>query len=182
MLDQYIIRDVQQLKALGHAVRVRILHALAEKPMTAKQLADDFGIEPAKTSYHVKQLLKAGLVELLYTRETQNGIVEKYYQSIAREFQTDPGLAGKPAPRPQGTDLGRELSQVQANFLRCHKADAQRSDADARSAHGSDHLSIPEGQLPRFLAELNELLTKYQSHQGEYLFHYLLFPGEPEKP
>lgn len=180
MLDQYIIRDVQQLKALGHAVRVRILHALAEKPMTAKQLADDFGIEPAKTSYHVKQLLKAGLVELLYTRETQNGIVEKYYQSIAREFQTDPGLAGKPSGRQQGSDLGRELSRVQADFLRCHKADAERSPAAPRAVHGYDHLNIPEEQLPSFIAELNELLARYQSHQGEYLFHYLLYPGERE--
>ncbi|MFZ5823018.1 MAG: ArsR/SmtB family transcription factor [Bacillota bacterium] len=182
MLESYTISDIKQLKALSHASRVKILSSLAEKPMTAKQLADQFGEEPAKTSYHVKQLLKVGLVELKFTRETQNGIVEKYYQAIAKEFQTDPYLARQPEGRNHlETGFLRELNKTQSDFLRAYRHDLDRSAGDegeAATAHGFFRLRIDLAQLPLFMAELQQLLSKYESSEGEYVFHYLAFPSD----
>lgn len=182
MLESYTINDIKQLKALSHASRVKILSSLADKPMTAKQLADQFGEEPAKTSYHVKQLLKVGLVELMFTRETQNGIVEKYYQAIAKEFQTDPYLARQPEGRNHlETGFLRELNRLQSDFLRAYRTDLERSpneESDSATAHGFFRLQVDPAQLPVFMAELQELLGKYESGEGEYIFHYLAFPAE----
>lgn len=182
MLEQFIISDIKQLKALSHASRVKILSSLADKPMTAKQLADQFGEEPAKTSYHVKQLLKVGLVELKFTRETQNGIIEKYYQAIAREFQTDPYLARQPEGRNHlETGFLRELNRTQSDFVRAYRADLERTgeSADASTAHGYYRLNLSAAELPRFMADLEQLIAKYESSEGEYAFHYLTFPAEP---
>lgn len=181
MLESYTIRDIRQLKALSHAVRVRILAALAEKPMTAKQLADLFGEEPAKTSYHVKQLLKVGLVELKFTRETQNGIVEKYYQAIAREFQTDPLLTARPgAPSRAEAGLVRELNQVQSDFLRAFRAGrAQSAAQDAAGSsvhHGLHRLNLDGARREEFLRDLRALLARYEDAAGGHAFHFLAYP------
>ncbi|MGE5676296.1 MAG: ArsR/SmtB family transcription factor [Mycobacterium leprae] len=184
MLEQYTISDIKQLKALSHASRVKILSVLSEKPMTAKQLADQFGEEPAKTSYHVKQLLKVGLVELKFTRETQNGIIEKYYQSIAKEFQTDPYLARQPEGTSHlETSFLRDLNKTQSDFLRAYRADleqaAAREDAIPATAYGSYRVKLSPEELPRFQAELQVLLEKYATDgDNGYTFHYLAFPAE----
>lgn len=183
MLEQYTISDIKQLKALSHASRVKILSSLAEKPMTAKQLADQFGEEPAKTSYHVKQLLKVGLVELKFTRETQNGIIEKYYQAIAKEFQTDPYLARQPEGRNHlETGFLRELNRTQSDFLRAYRADLERTggkeDAGQVTAHGFFRVNVAPESLPAFVAELEKLVAKYENAEGAYAFHYLAFPAE----
>lgn len=185
VLESYTISDIKQLKALSHASRVKILSSLAEKPMTAKQLADQFGEEPAKTSYHVKQLLKVGLVELKFTRETQNGIVEKYYQAIAREFQTDPYLARQPEGRNHlETGFLRELNRTQSDFLRAYRLDLDRAPGDETepaTAHGFYRLNVDAAKLPAFMVELQKLLAKYETEEGEYVFHYLTYPSTEEK-
>jgi DNA-binding transcriptional ArsR family regulator len=183
MLEQYTISDIKQLKALSHSSRVKILSCLAEKPMTAKQLADQFGEEPAKTSYHVKQLLKVGLVELKFTKETQNGIIEKYYRAIAKEFQTDPYLARRPEGRHQ-PEAGflRELSKTQSDFLRAYRTTGEGTEeVSATTAHGFHRLSISPENMPAFLLELNQLIQKYGSVNGSYAFHFLAFPSEEQK-
>jgi DNA-binding transcriptional ArsR family regulator len=185
MLEQYTITDIKQLKALSHASRVKILSSLADKPMTAKQLADLFGEEPAKTSYHVKQLLKVGLVELKFTRETQNGIVEKYYQAIAKEFQTDPYLARQPEGRTQlETGFLRELNRSQSAFVRAYRADlermAEQPDTPQSTAHGFFRLAIGSDQLASFQAELEQVIKKYEDPNGSLSFHYLAYPVDEE--
>jgi DNA-binding transcriptional ArsR family regulator len=179
MLEQFIISDIKQLKALSHASRVKILHFLAEKPMTAKQLADQFGEEPAKTSYHVKQLLKVGLVELKFTRETQNGIIEKYYLAIAKEFQTDPYLARQPEGRSHlETGFLRELNKTQSDFLRAYRQDLdQQVTSDLSTAHGLYRISLGAEQLPTFVAELQKLVERFEDPDGAFAFQYLAFPA-----
>jgi len=186
MLEQFIISDIKQLKALSHASRVKILSSLADKPMTAKQLADQFGEEPAKTSYHVKQLLKVGLVELKFTRETQNGIVEKYYQAIAKEFQTDPYLARQPEGRSHlETGFLRELNRTQSEFVRAYRSDLERTggleSGDPTTAHGYYRIQLAPELLLDFVGELGRLMAKYESESGEYAFHFLAFPSDSKQ-
>ena len=52
-----------QLRALGHPIRVRILEALASGPGTASTLARELGESSGATSYHLRALSRAGLVE-----------------------------------------------------------------------------------------------------------------------
>lgn len=182
MLDHYIINDIRQIKALSHSTRVKILSCLAEKPMTAKQLADMFGEEPAKTSYHVKQLLKVGLVQLVYTRETQNGIVEKYYRAIAREFQADPYLTPQTETKEPGENgLLRQLSRARADFLRASRRRQEGESKDPVSC-GFESVQLSADDVPAFEADLRSLLSRYDRKVAgqAYAFHYLVFPRQPD--
>jgi len=58
------IRDVRELKALAHPLRVRLYYALsAAEAATATQLAEIVSESPALVSYHLHQLAVHGFVE-----------------------------------------------------------------------------------------------------------------------
>jgi|SRR5438067_4658037 len=53
----------KQMRALAHPLRMRILELLAQAPSTATRLARDIGESTGSTSYHLRALAKAGLIE-----------------------------------------------------------------------------------------------------------------------
>jgi DNA-binding transcriptional ArsR family regulator len=81
-----------QLKALGHPLRVRTLEMLGGdgegEELTNRELAQRLGVDPGHLHFHVRMLLKAGLIELV---ETEKGR-EKPYRSVARTFRVAPEL------------------------------------------------------------------------------------------
>ena len=55
--------DAAQLRALAHPLRLQLLHVLHEGPATASQLARRLGESSGATSYHLRALHRAGMVE-----------------------------------------------------------------------------------------------------------------------
>ncbi|MFD1737825.1 ArsR/SmtB family transcription factor [Bacillus salitolerans] len=80
--------NVEQSKLLGSALRVKILALLADEPKTAKQVADLLEKSPGSVHYHVQLLFKGGLLKIVNTQEI-GGIVEKYYQAVAKNFSPE---------------------------------------------------------------------------------------------
>ena len=74
-----------QLKAISDPLRVEMMMRLCERPYTGQLLSEKFGIPRAKIHYHLKELEKNGFIEIVYTEE-KNGIVQKFYQSVAKGF------------------------------------------------------------------------------------------------
>ena len=79
------LQDTVAFRALGDELRLKILRLLMEKPATLSQLGQVLGLHPARVRYHLLQLQKVDLVELVHTRVVR-GFVEKYYQATARAF------------------------------------------------------------------------------------------------
>lgn len=96
--NQAIEISVEQAKLLGSAQRVKIIGVIVDQAKTAKQVADELGESPGSIHYHIQKLYEGGLIDLVETR-TVGGIVEKYYKSKAKWFNTrgtqlvDPVLA-----------------------------------------------------------------------------------------
>jgi DNA-binding transcriptional ArsR family regulator len=91
-LDSYRISDLEQVKALAHPLRMRIIEALAaSEPMTTKQVAESLGEKATRLYHHVDLLEKTGLIRLTHTRQNR-GTTEKYYEAIARQFRADTDL------------------------------------------------------------------------------------------
>jgi DNA-binding transcriptional ArsR family regulator len=62
--DRDVIIDSQVLRALAHPLRNRLVMLLRQHgPSTATQLATRLGVNSGATSYHLRQLAGAGLVE-----------------------------------------------------------------------------------------------------------------------
>ena len=52
--------SLRQVRAMAHPLRLRMLEILAEGPSTASKLAERLGESSGATSYHLRELAKAG--------------------------------------------------------------------------------------------------------------------------
>src|SRR5437763_15673776 len=62
------ITGMEEVRALSHPLRLRLLELFAERPRTTKQAAEVLGEAPTRLYHHVAALEKAGLVRLRETR------------------------------------------------------------------------------------------------------------------
>src|SRR5881409_2640872 len=91
VLDTLILDKPEQLKALGHPLRVRVLEMLGqdgEWQLTNRELAQRLGVDPGHLHFHVRMLHKAGLIELA----DGAGKREKPYRCAARTIRVAPEL------------------------------------------------------------------------------------------
>src|SRR5213592_2969519 len=65
MRDTLTIDRPEQLKALGHPLRLRVLEELGAKgeSLTNRELAQRLGVHPGHLHFHVRRLQRAGLIE-----------------------------------------------------------------------------------------------------------------------
>lgn len=78
-----------QLKALGHPLRLRALERLADSdPLTNRELARELGVDPGHLHFHVRMLLRAGLIE-----PAAGGLGrEKPYRAVANQLHVSQEL------------------------------------------------------------------------------------------
>jgi DNA-binding transcriptional ArsR family regulator len=90
--ETLVLDKPEQLKALGHPLRVRVLEMLGhegEWQLTNRELAQRLGVDPGHLHFHVRMLLRAGLIEL--ADENGRGR-EKPYRAVAKIFRVAPEL------------------------------------------------------------------------------------------
>jgi DNA-binding transcriptional ArsR family regulator len=92
-LQELVLDKPEQLKALGHPLRVRVLEMLGESEdsqLTNRELAARLSVDPGHLHFHVRMLLKAGLIELADDGSAHGR--EKPYRAVARTFRVAPEL------------------------------------------------------------------------------------------
>src|SRR5262245_44144944 len=92
MQETLILDKPEQLKALGHPLRVRVLEMLGQEgewQLTNRELAQRLGVDPGHLHVHVRMLLKAGLIELANGHGRGR---EKPYRAVAKVFRVAPEL------------------------------------------------------------------------------------------
>ena len=77
--------SLDQLRALAHPLRLRMLELFAEGPRTTKQVAQQLGEPPTKLYHHANALERAGLLRLSKTRQNR-GAVEKWYEAATQKI------------------------------------------------------------------------------------------------
>lgn len=79
-----------QLKALGHPLRLRVLEALGESddPLSNRELAQRLGVDPGHLHFHVRMLLRAELIQQVPSSKGR----EKPYRAAARTLKVAPEL------------------------------------------------------------------------------------------
>jgi DNA-binding transcriptional ArsR family regulator len=90
--DTLVLDKPEQLKALGHPLRVRVLEMLGQEgewQLTNRELAQRLGVDPGHLHFHVRMLLKAGLIEL---SDSEGRGREKPYRAVAKIFRVAPEL------------------------------------------------------------------------------------------
>ncbi|WP_019123817.1 winged helix-turn-helix domain-containing protein [Brevibacillus massiliensis] len=186
MKEFLYVSDPEALKSLAIPERVKILELFEDlEPRTAKQIATELGENAARLHYHVKELLRVGLLEQVDTR-IKGSIIEKYYQPVAKVIQVN--------LRVMIEENAQQLGDVMLSPIRTTEKDLLRtinrfvaSDVDVRKEY-SDTFAFDVGELyltkeerNQIIAEIGQILDKYKelkSGEGRRKFKYLniLFP------
>ncbi|MFE3255700.1 ArsR/SmtB family transcription factor [Nocardia sp. NPDC059091] len=110
MLDVVVIEEPAAAEASLDPIRSRILAALAE-PGSAAMLAGRLGLPRQKVNYHLKELERHGLVELVEERRKGN-VTERVFRATAASYVISPSALGAVSPDP-----ARSPDQLSARWL-----------------------------------------------------------------
>jgi DNA-binding transcriptional ArsR family regulator len=161
-----VVRDTARAAHLIDPMRVRLLEKLAE-PGSASSLARDLGLPRQRLNYHLRELEKAGLVELVEERRKGN-CVERLVKATARSYLISPEVLGALGRTPEEQQdrfsasylmaaagrLLHDLSEADAKASASRKrvatltleADIRFASADSRAAF-AEELSAAVAQL-----------------------------------
>ncbi len=109
MRDELVLETPEQIRALAHPLRQRVLGLVTNAPYTNKQLADLLQVSPPRLHFHVRELQSAGLIELV-SEQPKGGVIEKYYRAVARMVRL--------APETKATARDQELVESTLVALR----------------------------------------------------------------
>jgi DNA-binding transcriptional ArsR family regulator len=176
MLESYEIHTIEQLRAVADVLRIQIIDSLIDQPMTVTQLGDLLGLAPAKIHYHVRELEKVGLLQLVETRE-KGGILEKYYQPIARDFSFARDLVMSASSDDSLAATSAYIDEVKLGFQQAFRASLERKDEQPFLLLGSGRLYVTAEEHKEMAKKIAELFKPYEKRrgiEGEQLATYTL--------
>lgn len=83
------LRDAtpEEMRALGHPLRLRILRLTLEQALSNKQLAQRLGRDPGTILYHVRTLERQGFLRAEAERAGRRGARERPYRATGKSWQ-----------------------------------------------------------------------------------------------
>ncbi|MDF2533651.1 MAG: transcriptional regulator [Clostridia bacterium] len=174
MKKEKILNTLEEIKTISDPFRLKILLLFDEDdtPITVKQMSVKLEEVPSKVHYHVKELERIGVLEIVETKE-KSGIIEKFYLPTAETFKVEKSI-GSPAEEEEHMQVGTNLFQaMQQDFLRNHKL--KSPDEKGTLSYGLFHLTDAEkGQL---IGLIREFLEDKNQREGTnpYMLGYVLF-------
>ena len=94
-----VLDDAEKIARLLPPLRRRMLEHLRDGADSATGLSRKLGLPRQKVNYHLRELERAGFVELAERRQ-RRGCVERTLRATARVYLLDPGVLGELAARP----------------------------------------------------------------------------------
>lgn len=197
MKEFFNVTDPEAIKSLAIPERVRILELFEDlTPRTAKQIATELGENAARLHYHVKELVRVGLLEQVDTR-VKGSIVEKYYQPVAKVIQVSLRLIIEDNAQEVGDIMLTPLKNTERDLVRTinhfvSSDPALRKEYQDTFAYNTGELYLTKEERNQFVQEIKELFFRYKQNQLEegrrkFKFLEMIFPllpaeqtGDPE--
>ena len=172
--DLLVVREPEQLRALGDDLRTRIIVLLREHAHSVTELAEELDHAKGTIAHHVKVLEKAGLIRVVRTRKVR-ALTERYYGRTARLFIF------------KGSDEadGEDVRNVAAASLRSAAEEILPGDLDDRTTFAVLRKRLSDADSKRFTRRLERLQqdvleTKDDPHGVPYGFAMALYRRAPD--
>lgn len=166
MKDLEILSDLTQIKAISHGYRIRILEAFGEKAASAKQISDLLGEPHAKVNYHIKVLVRVGILAPA-GENVRLGVLEKYYQAVARHFRIDSGAMQMSDARVKASVDHASLAAFEHTSRQFFQALERKDRTEANRISTYPDLHLTETQAHAFFKEYDALLQAYAQRCAE---------------
>ena len=165
MRESYELETIEQLRAIADLLRIRIIDLLQDHPMTVTQLGDTLDMAPAKVHYHVRELEKVGLLRLVETRE-KGGILEKYYQPVAKDISVSKSLFLTAPPDESLAATSAWLDQMKDSFQRAFRMALEQKNEQPDLGIGFSHVYLTTEEQKQLFKQMSEMLKKYENRRA----------------
>ena len=83
------LRDAtpEEMRTLGHPLRLRILRLALDQPITNKELARRLGRDPGTVLHHVRRLVDGGFLAAEPVRTGKRGAIERPYRATGKSWE-----------------------------------------------------------------------------------------------
>jgi DNA-binding transcriptional ArsR family regulator len=152
--------EVDQVRALSHPLRLRILNVLAEEgPATSTTLARTLGENTAATSYHLRQLAQYGLIRELPQRG--NGR-DRWWEALAASYGAKVPTSNE--ARSAGYALAARVVEHDAQVVRAYLDSRETYPAAWQDAALFTNASIwaTPDELHLISQRLHQVLSEYR--------------------
>jgi DNA-binding transcriptional ArsR family regulator len=175
MFEVGVIEDAAAAEVSLDPMRSRLLAARVE-PNSASTLAAQVGLPRQKVNYHLRELERHGLVELVEERRKGN-MTERVLRAAAASFVISPAALAAVAPDPDrapdrlsarwllalGSRLIRDVGELLTRSARAGKPVATYAfDAEVRFATAADRARFAE----ELTGAVTALVAKYHDEQA----------------
>jgi DNA-binding transcriptional ArsR family regulator len=99
--------EVSNLRATAHPVRLQMLSLLTGAAMSAAELARELGITQANASYHLRTLVRAGLVTEAGEERVRGGVAKRYRHDVDAPERAPSDEAGQPLAEALAAEMLR---------------------------------------------------------------------------
>jgi len=144
--DVLVVRESEQLRALGDDLRSEIVVILREQAHSTTELAEKLGLPKGTVGHHVKVLEKAGLIRVVRTRQVR-ALTEKLYGRTARLFLF----------KSSDDADGEDVRNVAAASLRTAVEEMLPLDDDDRTTFAVLRVRLTDADARRFVRRLEKL-------------------------
>ncbi len=164
MKDVLLLSDLEQIKCISQSYRIRILEMFKNEKATAKMISDLMGEPHAKINYHIKEMTKYGILELV-EEVAKMSLVEKYYKPVARHFIVD----------SKSMKFGDEETKASINQYRISLFESLAESFYSSVNKGgsslkinlTDDLYLTDEQLEALNREIGQVVAKYSAESTE---------------
>ena len=152
--DVLVVREPEQLKALGDDLRSKIVILLRDRASSTTELATKLGLPKGTVGHHVKVLEKAGLVRVVRTRQVR-ALTEKFYGRTARLFLF----------KSSDSDA-EDVWNVAAASLRRAAEEMLPIGSDSQTTFGVVRARLSEADARRLVRRLEKVVDDFRAADG----------------
>lgn len=161
---------IEELRALGHPVRWRILRLCLNRAMTNKELSVELGLAPATTLRHVRALVKTNFLVAEPVSTGEHGALQRPYRATARTW----GMSILP-------DDSGLAQQVELAVLGAHRAELIAAGPDSGRGAARGVLRLRPESVESLNQRIRDLIAEYTDEpDGEPLSYLWSIGARPQ--
>jgi DNA-binding transcriptional ArsR family regulator len=179
--EVYTLETIEQMRAIADELRQRIIRELIPEPRTVTQVAEVLGLAPAKVHYHVRELERVGLVKLVFTRE-KGGILEKYFQPVAKSLFVEEDLLQQTPPEEYIELTNHILADVRKSFVNALSRTVKHPQEHNLMTLRLSHLWTTPEEFTQLKSDVEALEQRYSQRRGldeEREVSFVVIANEP---
>jgi predicted ArsR family transcriptional regulator len=141
----------EQLRALAHPVRIRILRLCLDTELTNQQVAEALELPAATTLRHIRRLVETGFLAATAVRTGRRGALERPYRATGLTCQLNLDDVGQP-----------ELSaRVHIAVTDAYRGELRAAGPDAVRSQHRDQARLTEESLQELVQRIEMVLNEY---------------------